>query len=127
MAGITAGAAALGITGVGIPAAIALAITGFAASSAASFLAYEGTNAILKKMGLFDNDPKTGKPYAYRSGGITRGGRSRGRVKRTLSKQKYKRVLAPQKPSKTEFKDKEVKKSTEELDKTKILWTNFSS
>jgi hypothetical protein len=121
MAGITAGAAALGITGVGIPAAIALAITGFAASSAASFLAYEGTNAILKKMGLFDNDPKTGKPYAYRSGGITRGGRSRGRVKRTLSKGKYKRVLAPQKPLKTEFKDKEVKKSTEELDKTKYF------
>jgi hypothetical protein len=54
-------------------------------------------------------------------GGITRGGRSRGRVKRTLSKGKYKRVLAPQKPSKTEFKDKEVKKSTEELDKTKYF------
>jgi hypothetical protein len=121
MAGITAGAAALGITGVGIPAAIALAITGFAASSAASFLAYEGTNAILKKMGLFDNDPKTGKPYAYRSGGITRGGRSRGGVKRTLSKGKYKRVLTPQKPLKTEFKDKEVKKSTEDLDKTKYF------
>jgi hypothetical protein len=54
-------------------------------------------------------------------GGIARGGRSRGRVKRTLSKGKYKRVLAPQKPSKTEFKDKEVKKSTEELDKTKYF------
>jgi hypothetical protein len=127
MAGITAGAAALGITGVGIPAAIALAITGFAASSAASFLAYEGTNAILKKMGLFDNDPKTGKPYAYRSGGITRGGRSRGRVKRTLSKGKYKRVLAPQKPLKTELKteaftkNKNLKESTEELDKTKYF------
>ena len=50
MAGITAGAAALGITGVGIPAAIALAIAGYAASSAASFLAYEGTNALLKKI-----------------------------------------------------------------------------
>jgi hypothetical protein len=121
MAGITAGAAALGITGVGIPAAIALAITGFAASSAASFLAYEGTNAILKKMGLFDNDPKTGKPYAYKSGGITRGGKSAGGVKRTVSKGKYKRVLTPQKPSKTEFKDKEVKKSTEDLDKTKYF------
>jgi hypothetical protein len=54
-------------------------------------------------------------------GGITRGGKSAGRAKRTLSKQKYKRVLAPQKPSKTEFKDKEVKKSTEELDKTKYF------
>jgi hypothetical protein len=121
IAGVTAGAAALGITGVGIPAAIALAIAGFAASSAASFLAYEGTDALLKKMGLIDNDPKTRKPYAYRGGGVTRGGKSRGRVKRTLSKGKYKRVLAPQKPSKTEFKDKEVKKSTEELDKTKYF------
>jgi hypothetical protein len=44
-------------------------------------------------------------------------------VKRTLSKGKYKRVLTPQKPTeKTEFKpDKEVKKSTEELDKTKYF------
>jgi hypothetical protein len=127
IAGVTAGAAALGITGVGIPAAIALAIAGFAASSAASFLAYEGTDALLKKMGLIDNDPKTGKPYAYRSGGITRGGRSKGRVKRTLSKGKYKRVLAPQKPSKTELKteaftkNKNLKESTEELDKTKYF------
>ena len=127
MAGVTAGAAALGITGVGIPAAIALAIAGFAASSAASFLAYEGTDALLKKMGLIDNDPKTGKPYAYKSGGITRGGRSKGRVKRTLSKGKYKRVLAPQKPSKTELKteaftkNKNLKESTEELDKTKYF------
>ena len=46
-------------------------------------------------------------------GGVTRGGRSRGGVKRTLSKGKYKRVLAPQKPLKTEFKDKKVKKRTE--------------
>jgi hypothetical protein len=52
MAGVTAGAAALGITGVGIPAAIALAIAGFAASSTASFLAYEGTDALLKKNGI---------------------------------------------------------------------------
>jgi hypothetical protein len=62
-----------------------------------------------------------GKVQGKAGGGITRGGRSRGRVKRTLSKGKYKRVLAPQKPSKTEFKDKEVKKSTEELDKTKYF------
>jgi hypothetical protein len=60
-------------------------------------------------------------------GGITRGGRSRGRVKRTLSKGKYKRVLAPQKPSKTELKteaftkNKNLKESTEELDKTKYF------
>ena len=127
MSGVTAGAAALGITGVGIPAAIALAIAGYAASSAASFLAYEGTNALLKKMGLVDNDPKTGKPYAYRSGGITRGGKSQRGARRTISKGKYKRVLAPQKPSKTELKtetftkDKILKESTEELDKTKYF------
>jgi hypothetical protein len=54
-------------------------------------------------------------------GGITRGGKSAGGVKRTISKGKYKRVLTPQKPSKTEFKDKEVKKSTEDLDKTKYF------
>jgi hypothetical protein len=60
-------------------------------------------------------------------GGIARGGRSRGRVKRTLSKGKYKRVLAPQKPSKTELKteafikNKNLKESTEELDKTKYF------
>jgi hypothetical protein len=60
-------------------------------------------------------------------GGIARGGRSRGRVKRTLSKGKYKRVLAPQKPLKTELKteaftkNKNLKESTEELDKTKYF------
>jgi hypothetical protein len=54
-------------------------------------------------------------------GGITRGGKSAGGVKRTVSKGKYKRILTPQKPSKTEFKDKEVKKSTEDLDKTKYF------
>jgi hypothetical protein len=126
-AGVIAGAAALGITGVGIPAAIALAVSGFGASYFAGEAAYNLTEAGLRKMGLVDNDPKTGKPYAYRSGGITRGGRSRGRVKRTLSKGKYKRVLAPQKPLKTELKteaftkNKNLKESTEELDKTKYF------
>jgi muramidase (phage lysozyme) len=50
-------------------------------------------------------------------------------VKRTLSKGKYKRVLTPQKPSKTELKteaftkpeNKTLKESTEELDKTKYF------
>ena len=88
IAGVTAGAAALGITGVGLPAAIALAIAGFAASSAASFLAYEGAEALLKKMGLVDNDPKTGKPYTYKGGGITRGGKTQGKIKRTIKKPK---------------------------------------
>jgi hypothetical protein len=60
-------------------------------------------------------------------GGITRGGKSAGGVKRTVSKGKYKRVLTPQKPTKTELKteiftkDKNLKESTEELDKTKYF------
>jgi len=62
-----------------------------------------------------------GKVQGRAGGGVTRGGRSQGRARRTLSKGKYKRVLAPQKPLKTEFKDKEVKKRTEELDKTKYF------
>lgn len=105
MAGVTAGAAALGITGVGIPAAIALAIAGFAASSVAGSAAYNLTNAGLKKLGLVDNDPKTGKPHAYKSGGVTRGGKSQGGVKRTIGKTKkakYKRVI-PTKPGKVEI------------------------
>jgi len=125
-AGVTAGAAALGITGVGLPAAIALAITGFAASSAASFLAYEGTDALLRKMGLVDKDPKTGKPYAYRGGGITRGGKAQGGVKRTIGGVKkkgvYKRTLAKN-PTQTRFKttDKKVKQISEDLDKTQYF------
>jgi len=62
-----------------------------------------------------------GKVQGRAGGGVTRGGRSQGRARRTISKGKYKRVLAPQKPLKTEFKDKEVKKRTEELDKTKYF------
>jgi hypothetical protein len=60
-------------------------------------------------------------------GGITRGGKSQRGARRTISKGKYKRVLAPQKPSKTELKteaftkDKILKESTEELDKTKYF------
>jgi len=118
-----AGAAALGITGVGLPAAIGLAVAGLAASTAAGYAAYNLADAGLKKMGLIDKDPKTGKPYAYRSGGITRGGKSQGGVKRTLKKGKYKRVLAPKKPSETKFetKDKNVKEVSENLDKTKYF------
>jgi hypothetical protein len=62
-------------------------------------------------------------------GGITRGGKSQRGARRTISKGKYKRVLAPQKPSKTELKteaftkpeNKILKESTEELDKTKYF------
>ena len=60
------------------------------------------------------------------SGGITRGGKTRGRVKReiggTKKKGKYKRTLA-QKPTETKFKttDKSIKKVSEDLDKTKYF------
>jgi hypothetical protein len=60
-------------------------------------------------------------------GGITRGGKSQRGARRTISKGKYKRVLAPQKPTKTELKteaftkDKILKESTEQLDKTKYF------
>ena len=64
-----------------------------------------------------------GKVQGKAGGGITRGGKSAGGVKRTISKGKYKRTIVKkaQKPLKTEFKDKEVKKSTEELDRTKYF------
>ena len=99
-------AAALGITGVGLPAAISLAVAGFAASSLAGTAAYNLADAGLKKMGLFDRDPTTGQPYAYRSGGVTRGGRRQTGARRTISrgkKGKYKRVI-PRKPGQVEIK-----------------------
>ncbi len=118
IAGVTAGAAALGITGVGLPAAIALAIAGFAASSAASFLAYEGTEALLKKMGLVDNDPKTGKPYAYKSGGITRGGKTQGKIGRTIKKPKrtIKTLPSKVKPGQSIGGEKNIKKIFTEVE-----------
>jgi hypothetical protein len=92
---VTAGAAALGITGVGIPAAIALAVAGFAASSLAGESAYNLTNAGLKKMGLVDTDPETGKPYQYAGGGSTRGGKFIGGApKRGVAKIKKREIVA---------------------------------
>jgi hypothetical protein len=107
------GTALLAAVGAAIGGPIGLAIGGYAGGELGGVL-YD----------MFFNNKKPSqksKVQGRAGGGVTRGGRSRGRVKRTLSKQKYKRVLAPQKPSKTEFKDKEVKKSTEELDKTKYF------
>jgi len=68
---VTAGAGALGITGVGIPAAIALAVAGFGASYLASSSAFNLADSGLRKMGLVDNDPETNKPYQYAGGGST--------------------------------------------------------
>lgn len=101
-----AGAAALGMTGVGIPAAIGLAVAGLAASAAAGAAAYKLTDSGLKKMGLVDTNPQTGKPYAYRSGGVTRGGKRRTSVTRRIGgvkRGKYSRVI-PKKPTEIEMK-----------------------
>jgi hypothetical protein len=57
-------------------------------------------------------------------GGITRGGKSQRGARRTISKGKYKRVLAPQKPSKIEIKGEKTdpnKQTGEQLDKTKYF------
>jgi len=58
-------------------------------------------------------------------GGITRGGKRQTGARRTLTKGKYKRVLKkiPKQPSKVEVKDKDksVKETTEQLDKTKYF------
>ena len=57
-------------------------------------------------------------------GGLTRGGKSQRGARRTISKGKYKRVLAPQKPSKTEIKGEKTdpnKQTGEQLDKTKYF------
>jgi hypothetical protein len=96
VAAVEAGAAALGVTGVGIPAAIALAVAGFAASSLAGTGAYNLTDGILRRMGLVDNDPETGKPYAYRSGGpVTRGGRFvSGPIRRSVAKKPKRGVVS---------------------------------
>jgi len=96
---VTAGAAALGITGVGIPAAIALAVAGFGASYLASSAAFNLADVGLRKMGLVDTDPKTNKPYEYAGGGSTtpstRGGkRVNSPAKRYIRGAKSTRTLA---------------------------------
>lgn len=69
-AATVAGAGALGITGVGLPAAIGLALASIGVGSAAGSVAYNATDSGLRKIGLQDIDPKTGKPYAYAMGGV---------------------------------------------------------
>ena len=69
-------AAALGITGVGLPAAIALAASSIGAGTLAGMGAYALSDAALTKMGLVDIDPETGKPYGYFLGGLVGGVRN---------------------------------------------------
>jgi hypothetical protein len=124
-----AGAGALGITGVGLPAAIALAIAGFAASSLAGTAAYNLADAGLRKMGLVDKDPSTGKPYAYRSGGpVTRGSEvNRGIARKTPTKKVQRVIRVQQKevePGKSIGGEKEIKKifpEPESKDKSKTI------
>jgi hypothetical protein len=117
-AGVLAGVAALGVTVVGIPAAIAVAIAGFAASYLAGEAAYKLTEAGLRKMGLVDNDPKTGKPYTYKGGGITRGGKTQGTVKRTIKKPKrtIKTLPSKVKPGQSIGGEKNIKKIFTEVE-----------
>ena len=116
-AAVLAGVAALGISVVGIPAAIALAVAGFAASYLAGEAAYKLTEVGLRKMGLVDNDPKTGKPYTYKGGGITRGGKTQGKIKRTIKKSKKTIRTLPSKvkPGQSIGGEKNIKKIFPEI------------
>lgn len=88
-----AGATGLGITGVGLPAAIALAAAGFGASSLAGTVAFNLSDAALRKMGLVDKDPKTNKPYQYAGGGsVTRSGKLQTGPTRAIKKTPVRQV-----------------------------------
>jgi hypothetical protein len=123
----TAAAGALGITGIGLPGAIALAIAGFSASSLAGTAAFNLADAGFRKMGLVDNDPKTGKPYQYAGGGsVTRGGKlSSFPVRREVKKPKVKREvsIAPPKlkPGADVGGGKEMKKMFPESSKSDTM------
>jgi hypothetical protein len=107
------GAGLIGAVGTAIGGPIGLAIGGFVGG--------ELGGALYDVFFGGKKPQQNGKVQGKAGGGITRGGKSQRGAKRTISKGKYKRVLTPQKPLKTEFKDKEVKKSTEDLDKTKYF------
>ena len=77
------------------PAAIATLLGGGVLATGASMATSIGSDALLRKLGLED------KPKGMRGGGVTRGGKATGGVKRTISvgkKGKYKRKLSPKKP-----------------------------
>ena len=82
------------------PLAIATFLGGTALATGASVGTGTGTDALLRKLGLEDK-----KGYAE-GGGVTRGGKTQGEVRRTIGgttkKGKYKRTLA-QKPGKVEI------------------------
>jgi hypothetical protein len=115
------GAGLIGAVGTAIGGPIGLAIGGFVGG--------ELGGALYDVFFGGKKPQQNGKVQGKAGGGITRGGKSAGGVKRTVSKGKYKRVLTPQKPSKTELKteaftkpeNKTLKESTEELDKTKYF------
>jgi hypothetical protein len=82
-----------------------------------------------KERGSFGNiygnkGSQKGMMSKMQGGGITRGGKSQRGARRTISKGKYKRALAPQKPSKIEIKGEKTdpnKQTGEQLDKTKYF------
>ena len=66
---------------------------------------------------------KSQKVQKKAGGGITRGGKAQGGIKRTINKGRYKRKLAKT-PTKTQFKtdiESPIRKTGEELDKTKYF------
>lgn len=112
------GTALLGAVGTAIGGPIGLAIGGYAGGELGGVL-YD----------MFFNNKKPsqkGKVQGKAGGGITRGGKTQGGVRRTIGgvkkKGKYKRELA-QKPTKIEIKtdDKNLKETGEQLDKTKYF------
>ena len=82
------------------------------------------------KTGLTDKQVRQRTPHlsgpsfmGVAGGGITRGGKTQGGVRRTIKKQKYKRKIA-RTPEKTQFKSdikSPLRKTGEELDKTKYF------
>ena len=81
-AGVVAAAGALGLTGVGIPAAIALAATSLVAGGLAGWGAFEGSYNLLKALGLRDDDP------ALKAQGYQEGGRVKKPIKRSIGGKK---------------------------------------
>jgi hypothetical protein len=90
------GAGLIGAVGTAIGGPIGLAIGGFVGG--------ELGGALYDVFFGGKKPQQNGKVQGKAGGGITRGGKSQRGAKRTISKGKYKRVLAPQKPSKTELK-----------------------
>ena len=97
---VVAGAGALGLTGIGIPAAIALALSSLVAGGVAGWAAYEASYNTLKAFGLRDDDPEL-KKQGYSSGGEV------GKSKKKQSKKDISYVEPRYKPVEFDAKNNE--------------------